>query len=487
MKGFVYLIGVGPGDVDLITLKALKAIEAADVLVYDRLANPELLNHNPKARLIDVGKKPGAHSKTQDEINQILIQEAMAGQCVVRIKGGDPFVFGRGSEEGIELKQAGIAFEVIPGISSSIAAPMYAGIPVTHRKIATSFHVITGHEAVGDSSVNYEALAKVAGTLVFLMGFEHIESITSSLMANGKSAKTPAAVIMNGTRKDQKVVYATLETLVTEAQKSNLSSPSVIVIGDVVNVAYGLGYNQTGNRVILTKETLGNVPLSSIVRQIGLNPHVYVQQSYESKRIEINQEELTAFDDVVFTSERGVQSFFDNMKHQKIDYRKLQSRVFAVGRKTAEVLAGYGIFDVHVPKEIESAVGLIKLLKDKQDPQSTRKLLLVRGDYGTAFPKHEIEGQYHIVEWIVYHVNQLSNPIKEMLAPSDCIFFASPSAVHKFEENAVDTKACHVICIGETTRQAAVEAGYQDVHTMVNPDYQSFQKSLESIYSRGEK
>lgn len=231
----VYLTGAGPGDIELMTMKAHRLVQSADALVYDRLANPKILELcKQNCEMVNVGKEDGYHLVPQEEINELLYQLSQKYENVVRLKGGDPFVFGRGGEEGLYLHEKGVKFEVIPGISSSIAAPAYAGIPVTHRNVATSFKVITGHESSDKtkSQINWDCM-KDENTLVFLMGFHKLKSICSKLQKVGKSTTTPIAVISKGTTLEQEVVVGTLEDIVEKS--AHLSSPVMFIIGEVVN------------------------------------------------------------------------------------------------------------------------------------------------------------------------------------------------------------------------------------------------------------
>jgi uroporphyrinogen III methyltransferase/synthase len=235
-SGKVYLVGAGCGDPDLITVKGLRLLQTADVIVYDRLAPTELLQSaRHDAELIDAGKLPQKHRLDQTDINAVLIAKAQEGKQVVRLKGGDPFVFGRGGEEALACYEANIAFEVVPGISSAIAVPAYAGIPVTHRQVATSFTVFTGHESTEASSLDYEALAKM-GTLVALMGVSHLGDITQKLISAGMKPSTPACCIEWGTTPQQRTIVGTLTTIHVLAQEANLQPPSITVIGEVVGL-----------------------------------------------------------------------------------------------------------------------------------------------------------------------------------------------------------------------------------------------------------
>jgi uroporphyrin-III C-methyltransferase len=240
MQGKVYLIGAGPGDPDLITVKGLRLIRSADVIAYDRLIPMALLDEaRVDAELIDVGKAPSRHRTPQEAINALIIEHARQGRIVIRLKGGDPFVFGRGGEEALACHAAGIPFEVVPGISSAIAVPAYAGIPVTHRKVSTAFTVITGHEdpAKGESTIDYAALVKMGGTLVILMGVERSRAFADVLMAGGRPTDTPVSVIQEGTTRTQKVVRSTLDKVADDIVSENVRPPAIIVVGTVAGLA----------------------------------------------------------------------------------------------------------------------------------------------------------------------------------------------------------------------------------------------------------
>ena len=233
-NGIVYIVGGGPGDPGLITVKGLDCLRQADVVLYDRLAAPELLDEVPSdAELIDVGKEPKRHRRSQEEINDLLVEKARAGKIVVRLKGGDPFVFGRGGEECQALAEAGIRYEVVPGVSSAIAVPAYAGIPVTQRGVTTAFTVVAGHNGGTDSGIDWEGISRI-GTIVFLMGVEHLPEIVAKLSAHGRSSDTPAVVIQEGTTPKQVVITGTLDDIVEKAP--GIRPPAVFVVGEVVRL-----------------------------------------------------------------------------------------------------------------------------------------------------------------------------------------------------------------------------------------------------------
>lgn len=247
-RGIVYLMGAGPGDPELITLKGIRRLRQADVVLYDRLINDELLGEaKAEAELIFVGKQPTNHSMRQEEINALLIQHAQQGRMVVRLKGGDPFVFGRGGEEALALAEANIPFEVIPGISSAIAVPAYAGIPVTHRNHTSAVTIITGHEKehAQAPTLDWAALAKIGGTLVILMGVKELPGITRRLLDGGLAPDTPVAAIQEGTTPQQRVVKGTLETIATQAIEAHITSPAIVVVGTVVSLSNSLSWYET--------------------------------------------------------------------------------------------------------------------------------------------------------------------------------------------------------------------------------------------------
>lgn len=254
-KGKVWLVGAGPGDPSLITVKGLHCIREATVIVHDRLVNPKLIAQAPdNCQIINVGKTPNHHPVPQEQINQILIDHALAGKNVVRLKGGDPYVFGRGGEEAESLSRHKIAFEIIPGISSSFGGLAYAGIPVTHRDYSSSFHVVTGHLCQGNEPQNWHALAKTEGTLIILMGMTRQEEICKLLIEGGKSPDTPAAAVMYASQPRQKIAKGTLSTLKQEIENQKLHAPALIVIGNVVNLSEILSFAST--QVDISHESL---------------------------------------------------------------------------------------------------------------------------------------------------------------------------------------------------------------------------------------
>ncbi|MGI6226566.1 MAG: uroporphyrinogen-III C-methyltransferase, partial [Peptococcales bacterium] len=345
-KGKVFLIGAGPGDVKLITIKGLECIKVADVIVYDRLANPRLLTYKKStARLIYVGKSPDRHTLTQDEINRVLVEEASKGQIIARLKGGDPFVFGRGGEEAEVLLEAGIPFEIVPGITSAISVPAYAGIPVTHRDFTSTLTIITGHEdpTKDETNINWQRLGQDPGTLIFLMGVGNLEKIVGQLTAHGKPQNTPIALIRWGTRPEQEVVIGTLENIVEEVKKAGLKSPAIIIVGDVVKLREKLKWFENkplfGKRVLVTRSREQASSLSEKIEELGGEaweyPTIEIVEPLDNKPLEDALYNAHRYDWIIFTSVNAVKAFFRQLTNLKIDIRKLTNVKFcAIGPKT---------------------------------------------------------------------------------------------------------------------------------------------------------
>ena len=343
-SGKVYLIGAGPGDTGLITMKGIEALKEADVVVYDHLASASLLNATKDAaEWIDAGKFAGNHRMKQSEIEQLLIEKAMAGHVVARLKGGDPFIFGRGGEEALALTAAGIDYEVIPGVSSVYSAPAYAGIPITHRGKASSFHVITGHEdpAKGESSLDYDILAREEGTLVFLMGLSRLRQISDQLIEKGKDARTPAAVIASGTTARQRCVTADLSRIAETAEEASIQPPAILVVGDVGNLKEAVDWQQpgplSGRKILVTATEIIARPLAEYIRRLGGEPVVMSLIGVKGQEMSSIKAVLTSPGKrwLVFTSRNGVRFFFGRMKKEQVVIRcRGDSRIAVMGAGT---------------------------------------------------------------------------------------------------------------------------------------------------------
>ena len=469
--GYVYLIGAGPGDKGLITLKGLEALRKAEVVIYDSLAAPSLLNEAaPEAELIYAGKRAGRHYMKQDETNALLVQKALHEKKVVaRLKGGDPFIFGRGGEEALVLRKNGIDFEIIPGISSSYAVAAYNGIPVTHRGLASSFHVITGHEdAKKENSVlDYETLAREEGTLIFLMGLNHLEHIAAALIANGKNPKTPAAVMQEGTTAGQKTVVSTLEDIAVAAKRAGIQTPAITLIGEVAKLKETLewysGKPLSGKRILVTASHAMTAELEAHITACGGEPllmSLIETKPIHSKNIDDALTHLTDYSWIVLTSKNGVKIFFDTLKEKRIDVRQLAGTHFAViGKGTAQALEEKGIYAECVP-EIFSSHGLVKAWLPKLTKDD--KVLLARAKEASkelteALTQAEVEytalAMYETVEDM-----RKAEELQRALQKVDYVTLCSASAVRAYVHMAGAAHA-KIVCIGPVTEAAAKKAG----------------------------
>ncbi len=376
----VYLVGAGAGDVGLLTLRACELLQAADVVIYDRLADDAILNFCAGAKKIYVGKAAGEHTLKQTEINQLLVEEARQNGVVVRLKGGDPFVFGRGGEEALYLRENGLPFEIVPGVTSAVAVPAYAGIPVTHRGIATSFAVVTGHEdpTKPESTINWSKLSTAVDTLIFLMGVANLPQIVAKLIEYGRPPETPAALICWGTKPAQEVFVTTL----AEAPNVKIAPPAIFVVGEVVNLRERLKWFENrplfGKRILVTRARSQASKLSSELRSLGAEvvecPTIRIAPpSDDFRMLDTAIENLRGFDWTIFTSANGVEQFFARLKLHELDSRAL-NKVAAIGSATAEKLSGYGIIADVVPKNFV-AESLAESLKDLV---GGKKVLLAR-------------------------------------------------------------------------------------------------------------
>lgn len=388
-KGYVYLVGAGPGDPKLITVKGSECIAKADVLVYDRLASRRLLLlARPDCELIYVGKSPDRHTLKQEEINRLLVDKGLAGKIVTRLKGGDPFVFGRGGEEAEALLKAGLQFEVVPGITSAIAVPAYAGIPVTHRDLTTSFAVITGHEdpTKNETTIHWDHLAQSHGTLVFLMGMENLPLIAQKLMANGKGPSTPVAIIQWGTRPEQRTLVGQLDTIAAEVKKHGFTNPAIIIVGEVVSLREKLQWFEQkplfAQRIIVTRARHQASELSRAIEALGGEawefPTIEIAPPTDSTYLIKALNNLKSFQWLIFTSVNGVEAFFTELKLQDKDVRELVGlEIVAIGPSTQAALEKRGLRIAFVPEEFR-AEKIVEGLASRV--LSGQKVLLARAE-----------------------------------------------------------------------------------------------------------
>lgn len=388
--GKVYLVGAGPGDPGLITVKGAQLLSKADVVIYDYLSDPALLAHAPvSAERIYVGKSGSSHTLEQDEINALIVKKGLQGKNVVRLKGGDPFVFGRGGEECEALVAAGIPYEVVPGITSGIAAPAYAGIPVTHRKMASSVAFITGNEdpTKSSTSLRWEHIAKGVDTLVFYMGVGNLPAITHELIKQGRSPATPVAVIQWGTKAAQKTVCGTLSSIVQMVAKAGVTPPAITVVGEVVGLRGKIDWFEKrplfGKRIINTRTRTQASELSSRLSVLGAEtiemPTIEIQPAKKGGSLDRALNGMGKYDWVVFTSPNGVESFFNLLVQNKGDVRALgKVRIASIGPGTTAAIGRYWV-KVDCTAEEAVAEGLIRSMK-AFGPWKGRKILFPRAE-----------------------------------------------------------------------------------------------------------
>ena len=347
--GKAYIIGTGPGAEELLTIKAVRVLKKCTAVLYDRLVSNNILNYLSEDCLVYYcGKEPGAHYKTQEEINEMLVSLVKEGHIVGRVKGGDPYVFGRGGEEVLALVKEELDFEVIPGVTSPISVLNYAGIPITQRAMAQSFHIVTGMTAAGEK-LNWEALAKENGTLVFMMGLENIDRITSNLINNGKLKDTPAAVVMRGTSSKQKKVIGTLENIGEQARKASLKSPCIIAVGDVVSLNEKLSWYEKkplfGLNISITRSREQSSTLKERLSELGAEVTEINSIKIKSTKDNLKpyKDKLSSYDHILLTSVNGVNHFFDYLKKEKIDVRNIKAKFSVIGKATRKALEEKGI------------------------------------------------------------------------------------------------------------------------------------------------
>lgn len=362
-KGHCILAGAGPGDLGLVTLRVRESLEKADVIVFDYLCNQEMLKWaRPEAEIIYAGKKAGQHTLKQDEINALIVKKAGEGKLVLRLKGGDPFLFGRGGEEAESLVEAGLSFEIVPGVTSAIAAPAYAGIPVTHREHAAQLTIFTGHEdpTKTESTLDYASLAKAPGTKVMLMGVERIGPITTQLQANGLSGETPMALVRWGTTGRQQVLTGTVANIAERVAATGFAAPAVAVIGTVAGLRNKLAWFDQrplwGKRIVVTRTRQQAGALTSKLRELGADvyelPTIRIEPPTDIQEFVTSVVHAHQYDWLVFTSPNGVQAFFEKFFEVRQDARELGGvRIAAIGPATAAKIREYRFAVDLQPKE----------------------------------------------------------------------------------------------------------------------------------------
>jgi len=447
-SGVVYLVGAGPGDPRLITLRGKECIEKAQVIVYDRLVNPSLLSYaSPGAEMIYVGKSPGNHALDQEKINELLAKRARANKIVVRLKGGDPFVFGRGGEEVELLAEEGIPFEIVPGITSAVAVPAYAGIPVTHRDCVSGFSVITGHEEEekDETAIQWDKLARSKDTLIFLMGVKNLGLIVDQLVSRGKSPHTPVALIRWGTLGRQEVLQGTLEDIILKVKEKNFRPPAVIIVGEVVSLREKMMWWEKkpfwGRRVIITRPYHLQKSFQEKILELGGEavslPTVEIAPPDDYEPLDKALDRVKDFSWIVFTSINGVKFFFERIKALGKDIRELGGvNIAAIGPKTAEAVEERGIKIAFQPEEYRAeavAQGLLEFTSPGEE------ILLPRADIARPHLAQALQDRgVRVQEAVTYHNRmprgKMDMDFEEFFTGSKkpVITFSSSSTVRNF-------------------------------------------------------
>jgi uroporphyrinogen III methyltransferase/synthase len=478
--GKVYLIGAGPGDPGLITVKGLECVKKADVIIYDYLANERLLDQRrPDAELIYVGKQGGRHTLPQDEINSLIVKRAKEGKLVARLKGGDPFIFGRGGEEAEELVDHGVPFEIVPGVTAATAVPTYAGIPLTHRDHTASVAFVTGHEdpTKPESKVHWEKISTGIGTLVFFMGMKNLQSIVDNLISHGRGPETPVALIQWGTRTDQKVVTGMLKDIVSRVKAAKLGPPAIIVVGEVVKLRDKLNWYESkplfGRRVVVTRSRDQASVFAEMLIDRGATtiefPTIDVVPPKSWEELDRAIAGIETYHWIIFTSANAIRFFMERLRSLNRDLRLLKGvNICVVGPKTAEALEAYGLRPDLIPAEFK-AEGVLAALGGSR--VKGRKFLIPRARVAREIIPDRLREQGADVTVATAYENvkpaadlqRVQKLFEEKKIAA--VTFTSSSTVHNFVEilgqkeykALVDGVA--VACIGPVTAKTAGEYG----------------------------
>lgn len=455
--GKVYLVGAGPGDVGLITVKGMEAIKQADVILYDRLANPKFLEHAPAdCELIYCGKLPDRHVLRQEAINALLVEKGLQGKIVVRLKGGDPGVFGRVGEEAAALAEHSIPYEMVPGITSGIAAPLYAGIPVTHREFGESFAIITAHDKSkeGQPNLNWESLAKGIDTIAFYMGISNLPYIAENLIKHGKPADTPVILIRWGTFSRQETLEGTLSDIANKAKAEKFANPAITLVGDIVSVRKRLTWFEHkplfGRQILMARTGTNESPLSKELMSQGAD--VIEFPRWTSTKAPVSTEifeQISSYKRILFTSPESVTEFFADLLSQGIDIRSMIAPLYGESLKSVRAI---------------NEKGLLAQLTSEMDDEG--KLLVV----GDNFKQGNVEeGDFYLTS--EKKIDEAFLPILARMleeAEVNTILFPSSEAVKLFMKEGIDKgliagellEKSEVVCLGEKTKAALQEYGY---------------------------
>lgn len=461
--GKVYLIGGGPGDESLITLRAIEVLKKCTAVMYDRLAGEKYLKYlDDSCQIYYCGKEPGAHYKSQDEINEMLVKLAKKGHTIARIKGGDPYVFGRGGEEALILRKEKIPFEVIPGVTSAIAVLNYAGIPITHRGIAQSFHVFTGASA-DKLNTNWGSVAGLEGTLVFLMGLRNLEDIIERLIKHGKDGDTPCAVIMRGTTSKQEKVIGRLSTIANIVKEKNFTSPCIIVVGQVVEFSDRLNWYEDkplfGRNICITRTKKQSGDLRRQLLDLGAEVTQInsIEIKEDSKKLDPYVKKFDKYDYIVFTSVNSVEVFFNYLIENKIDVRTIKGEFAAIGPATLKAISSYGIVTTILAKHFIAEDLFIEL---KNKVTKGDKILLPTSAMARSYLKDNLERCGAMVDRVDIYRPEIGQA-REDFDSTDIVLFTSPSTFNNMVEivGLDKIKEKTLLAIGPITEKEIVKHG----------------------------
>ena len=493
--GIVYIVGAGPGDRKLITLKGVECLQRADVVIYDLLLNDTLLEHCPAHTEKIQAPDPRVRTTRQAELNRMLVEHAKAGKIVVRLKGGDPYIFGRGGEEAVALTEAGIRFEVVPGITSAIAAAAYAGIPVTHREYASSVAFVTGHSAAlhPDSNINWAQLATAVDTLVVYMGVAHLRQITKRLMAHGRHPDTPVSLVRVGTTPQQLVIQGTLDDIAQKAAAVQLKSPAIIVVGEVNRLRQQLRWFDTkplfGKRILVTRARAQASEFAALLEAKGAEvvqfPTIAIRPLHldSTRRGWVTQPLRNEYDWIIFTSVNAVEIFYGHLRKEGKDVRALGgTKICAVGPKTVEALNSIGIHPDFVPSHARGSTIAAEIAD-----VCRKKILLPRAKIAAAaLPEGLLKRGAHVDDVPLYDTVKVASENREAIEADllngsiDFVTFTSSSTVTNFLEMfptqtpAALLKSVQVAVIGPETQKTAIAHG-------VKVDVIAKQATIESL------
>jgi uroporphyrinogen III methyltransferase/synthase len=500
--GKCFLVGAGPGDLGLVTLRAKECIEGAEVIIYDYLCNAEMLKWAaPEAEIVFAGKKASAHTLKQEEINALLVEKGRAGKRVVRLKGGDPFLFGRGAEEAIALADAAVPFEIVPGVSSAIAGPAYAGIPVTHRGKTSHVTFFTGHEdpEKKESSIDFKALVRLGGTQVMLMGVERLEAITREMLELGANPLMPVALVRWATTGAQQTLVGTLQNVADQAREQDFAAPAIAIFGDVVSLRQKLSWFEKrelfGKRIVVTRTRAQAGVLSEQLRALGADvfelPTIEIQPPSDLRAFAELVQDAHSYDWIVFTSPNGVTAFFDLFYKLYDDAREIGgARIAAIGPGTAQRVKS---FHLHVDLQPEEFVaeGLVRAFR-KEGTMENQRILLARAEQARdVLPKQLASLGAIVDEGFAYRTVAETRDVtgarrRFVEEGADLITFTSSSTVENFIALGLKwPKGMQLASIGPITSKTAREHGLKIDVEARRHDIPGLVEAIRRFYGRG--